>query len=429
MPRTEEIALEEGRRPQLVEELARLDPPERARRFRLLPKGDAVEVFDAFDPPEQRDLLAGLRDPDVRRLVEGMDPDDRVRLLDEMPAVVARKLLSELSPAERGLTATLLGYPPESAGRIMTPEFLELRPEVSVEDALEAIRERGQAIEALDVLPVRDAGRRLEGAVHLKDLVRARPYQRVIDVMDREYPSVSAYTDQEPVARLMQEQDLLAVPVVDREDRLVGLVTVDDAMDVLEREETEDLVRAGAAEPLGEPYYAVPVRRLVRARIVWLFFLVIAASFTVSVLGAFESTLESVVSLALFIPLLIGTGGNCGAQAATTITRALAVGDVRWGDMPGTILKEARVGLSVGLLFAVLGFPVVTLIWDAELALTVSLTLLAICAWATTVGGTLPLLSSRLGIDPAVVSAPFVTIFVDVTGLLIYFAIAQVVLL
>jgi magnesium transporter len=217
--------------------------------------------------------------------------------------------------------------------------------------------------------------------------------------------------------------------MVDLEQRLVRLVTVDDAMDVLEREESEDLARVGAAEPLREPYHSVPVRRLVRARIVWLFFLVVAASLTVSVLGAFEGTLESTVTLALFIPLLIGTGGNCGAQAATTITRALAVGDVRFGDLPATILKEARVGLSVGLLFAVLGFPLVTLLWEVELAATVSLTLLAICAWATTVGGTLPLLSSRLGIDPAVVSAPFVTILVDVTGLLIYFAVAQAILL
>jgi magnesium transporter len=206
-------------------------------------------------------------------------------------------------------------------------------------------------------------------------------------------------------------------------------VTVDDAMEVLEREETEDLSRAGATEPLGVPYHAVPVARLVRARIVWLLFLVAAATLTVSVLGAFESTLEEVVTLALFIPLLIGTGGNCGAQAATTVTRAIAVGDVRFSDLVPSVLKEARVGLALGLVFAVAGFPLVTLIWSADIAATVSLTLLAICVWATSVGAALPLASSRLGIDPAVVSAPLVTTLVDATGLVIYFGIAQLLLL
>lgn len=413
----------------VAEEIARLPQGEQARRFRLLPKGEAVEVFDALDPAEQRELLEGLRSADARQLVEDMDPDDRVRLLDEMPAIVARRMLAELSPPERQLSALLLGYPPESAGRIMSPEFLELRPDQTVAGALERIRRDGQEIEALFVLPVRDASRRFNGAARLTDLVRADPEQRVADVMDPDYPVVSAYEDQEPVARLMQEADLLAVPVVDRERRLVGVVTVDDAMEVIEREETEDLSRVGASEPLRAPYHAVPVRRLVRARIVWLLFLVAAASLTVSVLGAFESTLEEIVTLALFIPLLIGTGGNCGAQAATTMTRAIAVGDVRFSDLVPSVLKEARVGIALGFLFAVIGFPLITLIWDTELAAVVCLSLLAICVWATAVGAFLPLISSRLGIDPAVVSAPLVTTLVDATGLLIYFGIAQLLLL
>jgi magnesium transporter len=415
--------------PTLVSDFERLPPAEQAARFRLLPKAKAVEVFDALDPSQQHELVQGLRSPEVRDLVEGMDPDDRVRLLDEMPAVVARKLLAELDPRERQLSAVLLGYPPDSAGRMMTPEILELRPDLTVEEALERIRGSQVEEEALFVLPVRDASRCMSGVVRLPDLVRAPPGASVGDVMDPDYPTVSAYEDQEPVARLMQDADLFAVPVVDKEQRLVGLITVDDAMDVLEREETEDVSRAGASEPLGAPYHAVPVRALVRSRIVWLAFLVVAASLTVSVLGAFEATLAEVVTLALFVPLLIGTGGNCGAQAATTVTRALAVGDVRFSDLPGTVFKEARVGVAVGLLFAAVGFPVVTLIWDAELAAVVSLTLLAICTWATTVGASLPLVSSRLGIDPAVVSAPFVTILVDVTGLLIYFAIADAIML
>lgn len=411
-------------------ELIRLPAGERAARFRLLPKDTAAAVFDALDASQQRELLDGLRGLDMRRLVEGMDPDDRVRLLDEMPAVVAHRVVADLSEHERDLTTVLLGYPSESAGRIMSPEYLELRPEATAREALTTIRERGSGVEALNVMPVRDRHRRLEGAVRLTDLVRAPPDAPVSEVMDGAYPSVSAYEDQEPVARLMQEEDLLAVPVVDLEQRLVGLVTVDDAMEVLEDEETEDLSRvAGASEPLRAPYPAVPVRRLVRSRIVWLLFLVAAASLTVSVLGAFESTLEEVVTLALFIPLLIGTGGNCGAQAATTMTRAIAVGDVRFADLVPSLLKEARVGIAIGLLFAVLGFPLVSVLWSTDLAAVVSLSLLAICAWATSVGALLPLVSSRLGIDPAVVSAPLVTTLVDATGLLIYFAIAQLFLI
>jgi magnesium transporter len=429
-PVTGQIPLQEGSPAALAEEISRLPPTQRATRFRLLGKDMAAQVFDALDPAEQRDLIDGLRSPEVRRLIDEMEPDDRVRLLDEMPAIVARKMLFELSEQERELTNVLLGYPPESAGRMMSPHFLELRAEASVDQAMATIRERGRDIEALNILPVRDSQRRLEGAVRLTDLVRADPDQRVAEIVDRDYPALGADSDQETVARLMQEEDLLAIPIVDSEQRLVGIATVDDAMEVIELEETEDISRiAGASEPLGTPYHAVPIRRLVRTRIVWLLFLVAAASLTVTVLGAFESTLEQVVTLALFIPLLIGTGGNCGAQAATTVTRAIAVGDIRFSDLVPSILKEARVGLLLGLLFAVLGFPLITALWSADLAATVSLSLLAICTWATTVGAMLPLVSSRLGIDPAVVSAPLVTTLVDATGLLIYFAIAQLIMI
>jgi magnesium transporter len=312
----------------------------------------------------------------------------------------------------------------------MSPEYLQLRPESTVADALATIREHGRGLETLLVLPVRDRGRRLARVVRLTDLVVARARTAVAELVDAAYPAVGAREDQEAVARLMRRLDLVAVPVVDDERRLVGIVTVDDAMEVLEQEESEDLARvAGASEPLRVPYRAASVRSLARARIVWLLFLIVAATLTVAVLGVFESTLERAVTLALFVPLLIGTGGNCGAQAATTMTRAIAVGDVRFEDVVPSLLKEARVGLLLGLVFALLGFPLVAAVWSVALAGTVSLALLAICAWSTTVGALLPLASSRLGIDPAVVSAPLVTTFVDATGLLIYFGIAQVIVL
>jgi magnesium transporter len=427
---------------ELAAQLDGLGPVERAARFRLLDKDTAAAVFDALGPWRQRELLDGLRSPRVLELLEAMEPDDRVRLLDEMPAGVARRLLDEmpagvarrlltsLSAPERELTDLLLGYPPESAGRIMSPEYLELRPEWTVGEALATVRRLGHGLQTLHVLPVRDRRRRLDGVVRLTDLVLAAPDSAVAAIVDAAYPAVQAGEDQEAVARLMRRLDLVAVPVVDGERRLVGIVTVDDAMQVLEDEGSEDLARvAGASEPLRIPYPAATVRRLVRARIVWLVFLIVAATLTVTVLGVFESTLERAVTLALFVPLLIGTGGNCGAQAATTMTRAIAVGEVRFADVAPSLLKEARVGLVLGLVFALLGFPLVTAVWSVEIAATVSITLLVICTWATTIGALLPLASSRLGINPAVVSAPLVTTFVDATGLLIYFGVAQLLVL
>lgn len=418
-----------ARGPATAEGLARLAPEERAARFRLLGKDDAARAFDGLDPPQQRELIDGLRGDRVRELIEEMDPDDRVRLLDEVPASVAHRLIAGLSAEERGLTNVLLGYPPESAGRVMSPEVAQLRPGMSVAQALAQVREHADRVETPYVLVVRDDARRVTGVIELADLLRAADDAVVRDLATGDYPVVHAEDDQEVVARLIQEENLLAVPVVDREGRLVGIVTVDDAMEVIEREETEDAARFGGSEPLGAPYFAVPVWRLVRARVVWLMLLVLAATLTVSVLGLFEDTLESVVTLALFIPLLIGTGGNCGAQAATTITRALAVGDVRPGDLAISVLKEARVGLLLGLTFAAVGFPVVAIVFDAQLAAVVCITLALICCWATTVGAALPLAASRLGIDPAVVSAPVVTTIVDATGLVIYFTVAQAILL
>ncbi|HSI80520.1 MAG TPA: magnesium transporter [Solirubrobacterales bacterium] len=414
----------------LAEELARLEPEDRAVRFRKLSKDVAAMAFDALDPPQQAELVDALTSDRVRELVAEMEPDDRARLLDEVPAGVARRLLAQLSPRERWMTDDLLGYPPESAGRIMSPEVLSLHAGQSASEALARVRARGHEAETLYVLPVRDRQRRLLGVTSLRDIVLADPEARVSELMNVDYPVVSAYDDQEKVARLIQEADLLAVPVVDREHRLLGLVTVDDALEVLEIEDTEDITRAGGGvEPLRAPYFSVSVRQIVRSRIIWLTLLVAAATLTVSVLSAFESTLEQVVTLSLFIPLLIGTGGNCGAQAATTITRALAVGDVRIRDLPSVLAREVRVGLMLGAVFAVVGFPLITILFDREIAEVVSLSLLATCTWATLVGGMLPLVASKVGIDPAVVSAPLVTTLVDATGLLIYFGIAQVIVL
>ena len=414
---------------EIAEELGRLPVADRAIPFRLLAKDRALEVFEALDPYHQQELLDGLRDVTVRELLEEMDPDDRARLVDEMPAKVAKQVLAGLSPRERTLTATLLGYPENSAGRVMSPEVVNLRANQSVAEALARVRRIGGSAETIYALPVTDDHRRLVGALGLRDLVLADPDQSIGDLMDHEVYSAHVDQDQEEVARLIQEADLLALPIVDTENRLVGIVTVDDAMRILEEEQTEDVARAGGAEPLEHPYLSVSVLGLARSRVVWLMVLIIAATLTVNVLGFFEETLQSVVVLTLFIPLVIGTGGNAGSQSATTVTRALAVGELRVGDVALVVLRESRVGFLLGAMLAAIAFlPTWFFVEDKRIALVVSLTLLTVCTLATLVGSLLPLLARRLRFDPAVMSAPFISTLIDATGLIVYFLIAQAIL-
>lgn len=409
----------------IADHLRLLPPQDRAVAFRLLEKDVALQVFEALDPSIQHELLDGLRDERVRQIFADLDPDDRVRLLDEMPAKVARRMLAGLSRRERRLTGRLLGYPEDSAGRMMSPEVASLRADLTVAQALARLRRIGPEAETIYVLPVTDNQRRLLGVLGLRDLVLGDPEAHVGDMMEREVRFARVDDDQEDAVRMIADGDLLAVPVVDREDRLVGIVTVDDALEVLQEEQTEDTALAGASVPLQRPYRGTSVLRLVRSRVIWLLVLIVAASLTVNVLHLFESTIEQVVELALFIPLLIGTGGNTGAQAATTVTRAIALGEVRFSDAGNVILREARVGALLGTLLGMLAWLPVTVLFSVRTGVVISLTLLAICTMATTVGALLPLLAKRVGADPAVMSAPFITTLIDATGLIVYFLIAR----
>ena len=331
---------------EIADELSRLPREQRAVPFRLLPRDRALEVFELLDPSVQQELLEGMREANVRQLFEDLDPDDRARLTEEMPAKVARRLLAGLSPNERRLTATLLGYPEDSAGRLMSPEVASLRAGMTAAEALERLRRIGESAETIYALPVTDDHRRLVGMLGLRDLVLAPPDARVGDLMDTDVFSARVDSDQEEVARLIREADLLAIPIVDSEDRLVGIVTVDDAMEVLEEEDTEDLARAGGAEPLGRPYLSTSILQLGRSRVVWLIVFLVAGFFTVNVLAAFRRSLDEVVTLAFFVPLVIGTAGSTGAQSATTITRAIAVGEVRLQDLGRVALREASTGIA-----------------------------------------------------------------------------------
>lgn len=413
---------------EIADELQRLDAADTGWAFRLLPRDRAMEVFELLDTGDQQQVLDGLRDDRVIHLLEELDPDDRARLLDELPAKVANRLLGQLSADERGLTALLLGYDDESAGRLMTPEFVSLRASMDVETAMAKIRREALDAETVYALPVLDDQRHLIGITGLRSLVVADPDTKVGDLMTTDIHSVHTDDDREKAARLVREAGLIVLPVIDSEERLVGVITVDDAMAVLEEEETEDFALHGGHSPLRASYLSVSALSLARARALWLMVLILAAALTVNVLQVFEGALEQVVALALFIPLLIGTGGNSGAQASTAVVRAMAVGDVRFSDLPRIVWREARVGVLLGAMLAAAVFVPVTLIFDAELATVVSLTLVCICTWATIAGSALPLFAKRVGVDPAVFSAPVVTTLVDATGLVIYFGIATVVL-
>ena len=412
----------------VADELARLAPSERAVVFRLLAKDRALAVFEALDTIHQQQLLEALADESVNELFLGLDPDDRARLTDEMPAKVANRLLASLPDDARANTNILLGYPQESVGRIMSPRYVSLRASATAADAVAKVRRAGLRSREVLVLPVTDDQRRLVGVVDLPDVVTAPPGTRVEELTRADTYSAQIDDDQEVGARLMQEADLVALPVLDTEGRLVGVLTVDDAMEVIELEETEDFARAGGVEPLSVPYMDATALQLARKRATWLLILILAAVATVNVLGAFEDTLEEVLALALFIPLLIDTGGNSGSQAATVVIRAMAVGEVRFSDLPRVLKRELVVGLLLGLMLGVVAIPIVWLFFDVQFALVIGSTLFVICTWASFAGGLLPLVAKRIGIDPAVVSAPLITTLVDATGLIIYFLIAQAIL-
>jgi magnesium transporter len=407
--------------PDIVSALTRLEPAETGLAFRLLDRRRALEVFEELDPVDQQQVIDGLHEPFVTALLEALDPDDRVRLLDELPAKVATRLVRALSPRERALTSVLLGYPAESAARHMSPEYVALRTTMNLGEALEKIRTVGPEAETVYALPVVDDTRRLVGVIGLRRIVVGEPDRLVGDIMRTDVISIRADADREVAARLVRDAGLIALPVVDNQHRLIGVLTFDDAMDILEREISEDLALQGGQRPLTKPYLAVSVSELARARGVWLLMLIIAATLTVNVLQLFEDQLVEVVVLALFIPLLTGTGGNAGAQASTAVIRAMAVDDIRFSDLPRIVGREARVGVLLGLLLGVAISLPVALIWSLDIGVVVGLTLVSVCTWATVAGSALPLLVRRLGADPAVVSAPVITTVVDATGLLIYF--------
>lgn len=413
--------------PELVEVVDRLGIDDAAIIYRLLAKSRALEVFEALSPGTRGDLVGALRKAEVAALFAEMDPDDRVWLLEELPASVAPQLLRGLSRRERDLTAAMLGYPQDSIGRRMSPEFVTTHPRLSVAQTMERVRSALGSAETVYTVPVTDGGRRVVGVVSLRDLLSAEPDALIADLMSEAHVAV-ATEDAETAARRTTDLALLALPIVDSEQRLVGILTIDDAARILKQEESEDAARQGGVEPLRRSYLSTPIRQLVRSRVVWLLVLAVGATLTVQVLDTFEATLAQMTVLALFVPLLIGTGGNTGNQAATTVTRSLALGEVTPRDVRRVLSREVRVGFSLGLLLGALGFALAGLVYDWHIGLVIGLTLIAVCTVAASIGGIMPLAARAIKVDPAVFSNPFITTFVDATGLIIYFLIARAVL-
>jgi magnesium transporter len=416
----------------LAELLNQLHLNEAAAIVSMLPLQRCIELCDQPTMRRRAAILEQLEPSRVAAILEGLSADERTDVIQKMGLHERHRILPKFAPDVRAELEDLLQYPDHTAGGIMTTEFVRLDPKMTVAEALKHIRSVAREKESIYACYVMDPETdRLLGAVSLRDLVMAEFERPVIQIMRRKPVTVKVQDDQEKVAETIGKYNLLAVPVVEEDGSVVGFVTVDDVIDVLIEEQTEDILRMAAVEPgaMDKPYFDNPIMRVVRKRIGWLLLLFVAGTLTSAVLHRFESELAAVVALAFFIPLLIGTGGNAGAQTVMTVIRSLALGEVGVRHAWRVVAREATTGMLLGLLVAPIAFAQ-ALLWHAplQLALTVSVTMFAICVWSTTVGSLIPILAQRFGVDPAVLSAPLITTLVDATGLVIYFTIAKIIL-
>ncbi len=423
--------------PDIAEIIEDLPSEESALIFRLLPRDVAAEVFEYLPLEQQTDLVQTLGSEQLANVLNEMAPDDRTRLLEELPAEVTRRLLRSLSPNELKVARQLLGYPEDTAGRRMTPEYLAVRPDMTAAEALAYVRLHGKDRETLNVILIVDERGHLLGDFRLASLVLSPPDAKVETLEDRQLVSIQATTNLEEVVQTFEKYDRVALPVTDTRGILVGIITVDDVLDVAEEQATEDIQRLGGMEALEAPYFDIGIFEMVRKRAGWLAILFVAQTLTTSVMGYFETELAQAVVLTLFIPLIISSGGNSGSQATSLIVRAMAVREIELGDWLRVLGREVLSGLALGAFLGVLGVLRVVLWPDAEthygehfvrVGITAGLSVLGVVLFGSVTGAMLPMLLRRLGLDPAAASAPFVATLVDVTGLVIYFSVALLVL-
>ena len=416
----------------LAELLNPLTLAEAAAVVSLLPVSRAIELCDQPTMRRRAAILEKLEPERVAQILSGLSADERTDIIQKMGFHERHRILPKLNAEIRKELEGLLQYPAHTAGGIMTTEFVRLDPTMNVGEALKHIRSIAREKESIYACYVMEPQtNHLLGAVSLRDLVMSELEKPLTEIMRRKPITVNALDDQEAVAKKIAKYNLLAVPVLERDGEVVGFVTVDDVIDVLVEEQTEDILRMAAVEPgaLDKPYFDNPILRVVRKRIGWLLLLFVAETLTGTVLRYYENELSAVVALSFFIPLLIGTGGNAGSQTVTTIIRSIALGEIRLRQAGRVLAREMSTGIMIGLLIGTVAFGR-ALLWGAHapLALTVAITVLAICTWSTTVGSLIPIAAERLGVDPAVLSAPLITTLVDATGLVIYFSIAKIIL-
>ncbi len=404
------------------------------RLFRLLPQELAADVFVEMEPELQEELINGFTDKELSEILNEMYDDDAADLVEEMPANVVKRILKHADPDMRRSINELLKYPEDSAGSIMTTEFCDLEPGMTAAEALEDIRRTGVDKETIDTCYVTEK-RRLIGTITLRQLVLASGGVRVADIMDENFVSVSTLDDSEQVADMFAKYDLLSMPVVDSDSRLVGIVTVDDAIDVIREEATEDIEKMAAITPSGKPYPRLSVFEIYKNRIPWLMLMMLSATFTQFIMKGFEAGLEKVVALSFYIPMLMDTGGNSGSQASVTVIRSLSLGEIEFKDILRVIFKELRVAMMCGGTLALLSFLKLRFIDGIEpsyalyVALAVSATLFVTVIIAKFFGCTLPMVVKKIGLDPAVMASPMITTIVDALSLIIYFLIASVLVL
>lgn len=398
--------------------------------YRILPKDLAADVFSYLEVEDQQTIIRSLSDMEAANVIDNLMADDAVDLLEEMPANVVDKLLANAKPDTRRAINQLLGYPEDSAGSIMTVEYVSLKESMTVEQAIEHIRRVGLDSETINICYVLDARRRLVGTVALRYLLLSEENRVIGDFMHENVISINTHTDQEQVAAQFKKYDFTAMPVVDNENRMVGIITVDDIVDILEEEATEDMEKMAAILPSDKPYMRTTVWETYLKRIPWLLLLMISATFTGAIISSFEDALSVYAALIAFIPMLMDTGGNAGGQASVTVIRGLSLGEIEYRDVPRVVWKEVRVAVLCGLSLAAANFAKLMLFdrVGVSVALTVCLTLIAAVMMAMLVGCLLPIGAKKLGFDPAVMASPFITTIVDALSLLVYFRFAVIIL-
>ena len=407
--------------------------------FRIMPKELAAEVFVEMDSDMQQRLIEGLSDAELREVMDELFMDDTVDIIDEMPANVAKRILRQTDANKRKMINQLLAYPDDSAGSIMTTEYVDLKRDMTVADAFERIRRIGVDSETIYTCYVTDAGRHLLGIVSAKDLMLNERSCIIGDIMDENIIHAHTLDDQEQVAALFEKYDMLTLPVVDKEERLVGIVTVDDAIDVMQDEATEDIEKMAAILPSEHSYFKTGVFETFRARIPWLLLLMISATFTGAIISGFEKKLTVLPALISFIPMLMDTGGNSGSQSSVTVIRSISLGDIEFRDIGKVLWKELRVALVCSGVLVAVNFIKLLLVDNLIFhnfdigrvlpeVLTVSLTLFCTVIVAKLIGCSLPILAKKVGFDPAVMASPFITTIVDAISLLIYFGVAGILL-